>query len=173
MANLDKISNYSVSNSGDYTNAMRSLCSGVCIVTSAFSGERYGITATAVCSISASPPTLLVSINRENALADIIRKSNSFAVNVLGEDQAELAKDFSIRLKGELRFSTATWENGFDNAPILPSSAAIFECSVIQQHAINSHLVFYGLVENVNSNENKPISLIYGNGEYGYQKQIR
>ena len=44
--------------------AMRSLAGAVNIVSTAHSGHRYGLTATAVCSATADPPTVLVCLNR-------------------------------------------------------------------------------------------------------------
>ena len=39
---------------------MRSLAGAVSIITSAQAGHRFGMTATAVCSASADPPTVLI-----------------------------------------------------------------------------------------------------------------
>ena len=45
-----------------YKLGMRTLAAAVNIITSIHSGHRYGMTATAVCSVTADPPTLLVCI---------------------------------------------------------------------------------------------------------------
>src|SRR4030088_3115701 len=47
-----------------FRTGMRSLAGAVSIITSAQAGHRYGMTATAVCSASAEPPTVLICVNK-------------------------------------------------------------------------------------------------------------
>ena len=75
--------------------AMRRIAATVTIVT-AHDGERHhGMTATAVTSLSMAPPSLLVCINKKTFLHDIMLKADSFCVNVLHQDHAELSAVFS------------------------------------------------------------------------------
>ena len=146
---------------------MRVLCSGVCIVTSTYDRQRVGLTATAISSVCADPPTLLVCINRKTALGHVLQKTSRFAVNVLSPAQVGLARDFSGRLAGEKRFGTTRWVNGISQVPILPKAAAIFECRVTQLHDCNSHAVVFGQVEQAVTTQEQAFSLLYANGRYG------
>ena len=49
---------------GQFRIGMRTLAGAVNIITSSQGGRRYGMTATAVCSATAEPPTVLVCINK-------------------------------------------------------------------------------------------------------------
>src|ERR1700744_4522110 len=52
----------------DFRKAMRTLASAVSIVSTTSDNRRFGMTATAVCSLSMAPPTLLVCINQSSSL---------------------------------------------------------------------------------------------------------
>ena len=56
-----------------FAEALSRLTATVCVVTATDEeGIRHGRTATAVMSLSAEPPTMLVSIDRTSAMAGII-----------------------------------------------------------------------------------------------------
>ena len=57
-------------NSDDFREGMRQLAAGVTIVTTSIGDQRIGLTATAVCSLSAEPPMLLACVNREAGAHD-------------------------------------------------------------------------------------------------------
>ena len=52
----------------DFRKAMRRLTSAVTVITTAHEDRRYGMTATAVTSVSADPPSLLICVNRSASL---------------------------------------------------------------------------------------------------------
>src|SRR5919106_3453268 len=70
---------------------------GVTVITTHHAGIDYGMTASAVSSLSLEPPMLLVCINRAAPTGEAVRHSGVFIVNVLGEDQADLAQRFATR----------------------------------------------------------------------------
>ena len=47
-----------------FKTGMRSLAGAVNIITTTHAGHPYGMTATAVCSASADPPTVLICVNK-------------------------------------------------------------------------------------------------------------
>src|SRR5207244_10192009 len=80
---------------------MRALAGAVNIITSAHAGHRYGMTATAVCSATADPPTVLACINRLATTTGAVAKSKAFCVNVLRAEDWELSSTFSGAQSGE------------------------------------------------------------------------
>ena len=68
---------------GQFKIGMRTLAGAVNIITSFHSGHRYGMTATAVCSATADPPTVLACINKLATTHGAVAKSKVFCVNVL------------------------------------------------------------------------------------------
>src|SRR5256885_11210888 len=89
---------------GQFKIGMRTLAGAVNIITSFHSGHRYGMTATAVCSASAEPPTVLVCINKLATTHNAVTKSKMFCVNVLRADDWQLSTTFSGGQAGAARF---------------------------------------------------------------------
>ena len=63
--------------------AMRRFPSTVSVISTAKDGQRHGMTATAVTSVSLNPPSLLVCVNRSGRLFGIMESCHRFCVNVL------------------------------------------------------------------------------------------
>ena len=76
----------------EYIAAIAQHVSSVCVITTEVNGERFGLTATAVSSVSAEPPRLLVCINKSGLTHDKIILAQHFAVNVLGENQDDMVR---------------------------------------------------------------------------------
>src|SRR5262245_26707099 len=85
---------------------MRTLAGAVNIITTAAGGHRHGMTATAVCSTTAEPPTVLVCINKLAATHAAVTKSKVFCVNVLRAEDWELSATFSGGQSGDARFKS-------------------------------------------------------------------
>ena len=134
-----------------FIEGMRQMPSGVSLVTTLFEGRRAGLTATAVCSVSADPPQLLVCVNRTASAHESIRAAGLFAVNVLAREQRYLADVFAgiDGRRGEARFAEGHWTTLVTGAPVLEDALAAFDCRVVQTIEAASHSIFLGLVEAV------------------------
>src|ERR1700716_4763610 len=96
-----------------FRSVMRRLAGGVSIITAGRGDDITGMTVTSLTSLSATPPRLLVSINRQASSFPLIERYRTFGVNILGSDQQTLADRFSNgRLKGKQRFEGAAWTVG-------------------------------------------------------------
>src|SRR5919205_1109278 len=80
-----------------YRHVIGHFATGVTVITSHHEGTDHGATASAVSSVSLDPPSLLVCLNRAAVTERAVRESGSFAVNILREDQGELAIRFAGR----------------------------------------------------------------------------
>jgi flavin reductase len=148
-----------------YRQGMRQLAAGVTIVTTRHEGRRSGLTATAVCSLTVSPPTLLACVNRLSSAHEPIRLSGLFCINVLAEEDAALARRFAGAESGEMRFSAGDWRLGASGLPVLATALASFECELSGHLPMGSHSIFLGRVANVVSRRGRP--LLYADGNYG------
>ena len=146
--------------------AMRQLASTVTIVTNRDpgTGRRNGMTATAVTSLSADPPALLVCVNRSASMHPTFAVGSPFCVNILGEPHAALARSFGGQTEPEFRFDTGHWgENG--DVPYLTDAVAAVFCHVDRLIDYATHSIVIGLVTHAEQHETHR-SLIYGNGQY-------
>ena len=129
----------------DFLGAMRYFAAGCSIIAASDGMERAGLTATAVCSVTAEPPRLLVCINREVRAHAVIVDSGTLSVNVLSEAQEGLAKCFAGMVKdvsGEERFLEGDWVEGRLGAPVLAGALASFDCRVVEAIPASTHTIF-------------------------------
>lgn len=144
---------------------MRSLAGAVTILTSAHAGHRYGMTATAVCSAAAEPPTVLVCVNRGTTTHEAIAKDGVFCINVLRAEDRELSDLFSGTQKGDARFRSELWTRLATGSPVLLGSLAAFDCRVVKRLVHGTHTIFLGEVEQLMfGKKGKP--LLYADGQY-------
>ncbi len=149
-----------------YKLGMRTLAAAVNIITSAHSGHRYGMTATAACSVTADPPTLLVCVNKEASTHGAIVKSGVFCVNALRAEDWDLSTAFSGAQSGEGRFKSRDWTHLTTGSPVLIDALVSFDCRLGRKIAHGSHTIFLGQVEQVLfGKKGKP--LLYVDGQYG------
>ena len=152
--------------SASYKSGMRQLASGVCLVTTrSADGSRSGLTATAVCSVSIDPPTLLVCVNQQNGSYRAIREAGHFAVSVLASKDQDLSNRFASAVSGDERFEHGEWSEMVTGAPVLDSALASFDCTVSSVEDVGSHGVFFGEVQAVRTRDDEG-PLLYGNGHY-------
>jgi flavin reductase (DIM6/NTAB) family NADH-FMN oxidoreductase RutF len=145
--------------------AMRRLAATVSIIsTGGPQGARYGMTATAITSVSAEPPSLLVCINRNASIHDPLHEVGRFCINVLGAGHEDHCFDFSGRTMGESRFQRGSWQSRF-GIPYLADAQATIFCDVDQKMGYGSHTIFIGRVTDCLVN-GEPKPLIYVNGTF-------
>ena len=147
---------------------MRQLASGVTLVTTASDGRRAGLTATAVSSVTAEPPQLLVCVNRTAEAHPLITEAGLFAVNILSIEQRELAERFAGRdgAAGEARFDAGRWTRLVTGAPVLEDGLAAFDCRLVATLHVDTHTIFVGQVEAVCSASDRA-PMVYHDGDYG------
>ena len=144
---------------------MRALAGAVNIITSMNAGHRYGMTATAVCSATADPPTVLACINKLATTHGAVTKSKAFCVNVLRSEDWELSTAFSGAQSGEARFKSRDWTRLATGSPVLIDALVCFDCRVVKSLSHGTHTIFLGEVEQVLLGKNgKP--LLYSEGQY-------
>jgi flavin reductase (DIM6/NTAB) family NADH-FMN oxidoreductase RutF len=149
-----------------FHSVMRRLAGGVSIITAGRGDEITGMTVTSLTSLSAAPPRLLVSINRQASSFGLIDRHRLFGVNILGSDQQELASRFSDgKLKGKQRFEGISWFSGTAGVPLLDNSLATIECQVEEIIERHSHGIVVGSVLSFDLSH-RLSGLVYWNGQY-------
>jgi flavin reductase (DIM6/NTAB) family NADH-FMN oxidoreductase RutF len=152
-------------NAEQYKLGMRSLAHAVSVITAAHGGHRYGMTATAVCSATAEPPTLLVCLNKASATHGGVARAKAFCVNVLRAEDSDLSNLFSGAQSGEGRFKSREWSRLATGAPVLVDALVSFDCRVVKKLVHGSHTIFLGQVEQVLFGR-KGRPLLYSDGQY-------
>lgn len=149
-----------------FVGAMAAAVTGVNVVTTDGPGGLRGLTVSAMASVSADPPLLLVAINRRSPLVAAIRANGAFGVSVLGAHQAAVADTFAGRPgAGEpFDFGCARWERGTGGVPLLVGAAARFDCAVESIAEAGSHTLVIGAVRDASRGAVRPLA--YTRREY-------
>src|SRR5258707_11933797 len=127
---------------GQFKIGMRTLAGAVNIITSMHAGHRYGMTATAVCSASAEPPTVLACVNKLATTHNAVAKSKVFCVNVLRAEDWELSTTFSGGQSGENRFKSRNWTGLSTGSPVLNDALVSFDWHAVKTLAHRSDTLF-------------------------------
>lgn len=135
----------------DFRNAMAQLPAAVNIITTNGPGGRCGITASAVCSVTDSPPTVLVCVNRGSATHDVFRTNGHLCVNVLCGAQEELARHFAGMTQVPMaeRFAWDLWDSGYAEVPVLRDALVQLEGRISECKEVGSHSVMFVELEKV------------------------
>lgn len=151
----------------DFKSAMRQLASGVSLITAGQGANRRGLTATAVCSLSTSPPSLVVCVNRQTEGAGVIRETGHFCVNIVAAEHQFLAQRFAGQdgARGLERFLQGDWIELKTGAPVLADAIAAFDCEVLDLIERETHLIIIGGVRAARFAESRD-ALVYHSGAY-------
>jgi flavin reductase (NADH) len=145
-----------------FRHAMAHLSAAVSIITTNGAGGRCGVTASAVCSVTDSPPTLLVCLNRSSAMRAVFETNGVLCVNVLGGEHIELAKHFSgaTGVPMNERFDWPIWEAGYAALPVLRDAIVTCEGKIIDCKEVGSHSVLFVELSGLKVSDH-PEALVY------------
>ncbi|MFZ3357967.1 MAG: flavin reductase [Xanthobacteraceae bacterium] len=150
-----------------FREAMSRLGAAVHVVTTEGPAGKSGFTATAVCSVSDQPATLLVCLNRRSNSAPVLAQNGVFCINTLPASEEKLADMFAGRSGLHLheRFSQGEWITLKTGSPVLTSAVVAFDCRTIEIKAVASHNVIFGAVQAVRIGPAGP-ALVYHDRAY-------
>ena len=149
-----------------FKNAMRRLAAGVSIITAVKDIERYGILVTSVISVSAAPPSLLISINQKSSVHDPINDTDCFCVSLLDQSQFEIARHFSSTKPRDRRFEIGRWTTLSTGAPALDGALVSLDCHVAAKFPMHSHTLFVGEIVEAKHWVDAIHPLVYLNGQF-------
>jgi flavin reductase (DIM6/NTAB) family NADH-FMN oxidoreductase RutF len=160
----ETLSEQAVDNEG-FRRALAVHAAGVVVVTAQAGGLPVGLTATSFSSVSLNPPLVSFYVDQSSTTWPWLRQADSFAVNVLASDQAELAARFAR--KGVDRFSEPTrWRPGPQGVPLLGGVSAHLVCTPHTTVEIGDHILVVGLVTGTGiDTAGRP--LLYHQGRFG------
>lgn len=147
---------------------MRHFAVGVTIISAGDGKARAGLTATAICSVTANPPRLVAFVNKNVAATPLILDHGALCVNVLSGEQEEVAKIFASMVpgvQGEQRFDYGQWTALATGAPALDGALANFDCRVVKVFDESTHYAFLCEVLATREREDGE-ALIYLNGAF-------
>jgi len=151
----------------DFLEGMSRAATTVNVVTTDGPGGRAGVTVSAMSSVSADRPALLVCVHRASPACQAIKRNGRFCVNVLRAEQADISDRFAGRRgPGNDKFAGARWRRLATGAPALDDALVAFDCTVMKEIDWGTHTVFIADVVDIELAESgRP--LIYASRCYG------
>lgn len=132
-----------------FRNAMAECAAAIYLITTDGPAGRYGITMTAVTSVTDNPPTLLICVNDKAAIRPILQANGCLCVNILSSAQQAAAEHFGglTPLTPEERFEQHIWQRGQSGQLQIEGALAHLHGRITDSHQLGTHHVFYIAVE--------------------------
>jgi flavin reductase (DIM6/NTAB) family NADH-FMN oxidoreductase RutF len=131
--------------------ALQTISYGLYIISSK-KGEKFnGQIANTVFQITAQPPTIAVSICKQNLTCEFIQESKVFSVSILSrETPLKFIGLFGFKCGRNFnKFEDMQYKIGITGVPIvLQHSLGYLECQVVNSLDVGSHIVFIGKIVN-------------------------
>jgi flavin reductase (DIM6/NTAB) family NADH-FMN oxidoreductase RutF len=103
--------------------------SGVVVISTRYDGVDYGVSVSAIASLSLAPPLLLVCLNVNTGTQEAVPRARRFGVNILAEHQSAVADRFAR--PGPDKFAGVAVRTGRSGVPLLDDTLAVLECQVV------------------------------------------
>ena len=126
-----------------FRQGMANLGAAVNVITTDGGAGQAGFTASAVCSVTDTPPTLLVCLNRASSVFETFKSNQVLCVNTLSSQQQHLSNLFGGKTPMLERFAQGTWSTLLTNALVLEDALVSFDCEVVQTMSVGSHDVLF------------------------------
>lgn len=150
----------------DFREGMSRMGAAVNLITSDGPAGQHGLVASAVCSVTDTPTTLLICVNRNAFVHDMFLQNGHVCVNVLAAQHQELSGVFARYVEGVDRFSYGDWMTLKTGCPVLKDANVALDCrigSVIEQ---GSHSVMFCEVQAVHLPKKTEKGLVYFSRDY-------
>jgi flavin reductase (DIM6/NTAB) family NADH-FMN oxidoreductase RutF len=130
--------------------------SGIAIIT-ARDGERdVGMTVSAFCSVSLSPPLVLVCVDRKASMHDLLLHHPQMGISIVTSEHEAHTRRFADK-KATQRFEGIPFSRGESKVMLLDDAMAHLECQLVRHYAEGDHTVFIAEVERGAMGEGRPL----------------
>lgn len=163
---MDILSDETESTRLAFREGMAQLAAAVNIVTTDGPGGLAGFTASAVCSVTDRPPTLLVCLNRSSSVAGMFERNRVLCVNTLASNHEAMSKLFGGSTPQEDRFAVGDWVLGATGSPRLTDAVVSFDCEVENAVASGTHHVLFCRVVGIAHGPADEEALVYFRRRY-------
>ncbi|WP_432353804.1 flavin reductase family protein [Sporosarcina sp. A2] len=148
--NSDKVSSFK--------EAMANYPTGVTVVTTIDEeGNPIGLTVNSFASVSLDPLLILWSIDKRVSTYESFKKVDKFAVNILADNQAEIASVFASRTSNQERFEKSDWDLSKNNLPIIKRAMATLQCKTFKQIEAGDHTIIIGEISEIVVEKKSPL----------------
>jgi flavin reductase (DIM6/NTAB) family NADH-FMN oxidoreductase RutF len=137
--------------------------SGIAIITSRDGERDVGMTVSAFCSVSLSPPLVLVCVDHSASMHDLLLEHPKLGISIMACDHEAECRRFADKNETQ-RFEGASFTRGESGVPLLDDAMACLECQLVHHCEAGDHTIFIAQVEHGAMREGQP--LLYYRGQF-------
>lgn len=157
----------------DFRAVMGQVPSPVVVVTAQGADEARGITIGSFTSVALTPPLVSFNVGCDARMYEVMEACDRFAVHVLDERQAHLAKQFAVPgLTGSEQFESVPHDRRRDGLPVLQGGRAVLHCVPHDDIATGDHVLYVGLVVELEERAGSGAVLYYDSSYRGVGREL-
>jgi len=159
--------------SDEFREALSKLASSVSIIATNGPHGIAGFTCSAVCSVTAEPPTIVVCVNRSSFANSVIKANGVLCVSSLSTEQVALSQVFAGvgQVPMQERFAGPDWDVLTTGAPYCKASRVALDCRLADIHEVGTHSVLFAeVLSTIHATDGEP--LIYHSRNYATVRHV-
>jgi len=137
--------------------------SGIAIITARDGDRDVGMTVSAFCSVSLSPPLVLVCVDSKASMHDLLLRHPKLGISIIGAEHEALSRRFADKNEAR-RFDGVPFTRGENSVMLLDDATAQLECQLVSHHPAGDHTIFIAEVERGSMGQAEP--LLHFSGRY-------
>lgn len=137
--------------------------SGIAIITARDDDRDVGMTVSAFCSVSLSPPLVLVCVDRAASMHSLLLSHPKLGISIMASEHEAHCRRFADK-KETRRFEGVPFSRGESAVMLLDDAMAHLECQLVSHCEAGDHTIFIAQVENGAMRDGQP--LLYFGGRY-------
>ena len=152
----------------EFRQLMGRFTTGVCVVS--IKAGQAGVAAMTInsfVSVSLDPMLVCWSIQNTNSQFDLFKSADRFAISILAEGQAALARRYAAR--GDTLLEQSDFVLSEQGLHVIDGSLGYLECQSASHHAVGDHTMIFGEVRGLRAGtglDTASLPLAFFNGEF-------
>lgn len=151
--------------SKQFRRALGHFATGVTVITVASdAGAVHGMTANAFCSVSLTPPLVLVCVDHKAHTRPLLKQHRRFGVNILREEQEKLARFFAApdQDPADAARLSVRYHWSKRGTPLLEDCLGQLDCALLATHEAGDHTIFVAEVQEATIHQGPPLLFYHG-----------
>lgn len=139
---------------------MSRFASGIAIITARDDERDFGMTVNAFCSVSLSPPLVLVCVDHKATMHDLLLRQPKLGISIMASEHEAHCRRFADKNETQ-RFEGVPCQRGESSVMLLDDAMTHLECQLVHHCEAGDHTIFIAQVERGSMREGRPL-LFYG-----------